>query len=67
MAKLFRFEKEMSLEDYVIAEVCANYGTHTKITVPVLKHILDVCEIAYKRKATKEEMIRQLYEYYRDW
>lgn len=67
MAKLFRFEKEMSLEDYVIAEVCANYGTHTKITIPILKHILDACEITYKRKATKEEMIHQLYEYYLDW
>ena len=67
MAKLIRFEKEMALEEYVIAEVCANYGTHTKITIPVLKHILDVCEITYKKKATKEEMIRQLYEYYQDW
>ena len=67
MAKLIRFEKEMTLEEYVIAEVCANYGTQTRVTVPVLKHILDVCEITYKKNATKEEMIRQLYEYYQDW
>ena len=64
MAKLIRFEKEMTLEEYVIAEVCANYGTQTRVTVPVLKHILDVCEITYKKNATKEEMIRQLYEYF---
>lgn len=67
MAKLIRFDKEMSLEEYVIAEVCANYGAQTRVTVPVLKNILDVCEIAYKKNATKEAMIRQLYEYYQDW
>lgn len=67
MAKLIRFEKEMTLEEYVIAEVCANYGTQTRVTISVLKHILDVCEITYKKNATKEEMIRQLYEYYQDW
>ena len=67
MAKLIRFEKEMSLEEYVIAEVCANYGTQTRVTAPVLKHILDVYEISYKKNATKEEMIRQLYEYNQDW
>lgn len=67
MAKLIRFEKEMTLEEYVIAEVCANYGTQTRVTVSVLKRILDVCEITYKKNATKEEMIRQLYEYYQDW
>ena len=47
MAKLIRYEKEVSLEEYVIAEVCANYGTQTRVTVPVLKHILDVYEITY--------------------
>ena len=67
MAKLIRFEKEMTLEEYVIAEVCANYGVHTRVTVPILKHILDACEIPYKKSATKEEMIYQLYEYYQDW
>lgn len=67
MAKLIRFDKEMSLEEYVIAEVCANYGTQTRVTVPVLKNILDVCEITYKKNATKEAMIRQLYDYYQDW
>lgn len=67
MAKLIRFDKEMSLEEYVIAEVCANYGTQTRVTVPVLKRILDVCEITYKKNTTKEEMIRQLYEHYQDW
>lgn len=67
MAKLIRFEKEMTLEEYVIAEVCANYGTQTRVTIPVLKHVLDVCEITYTKNATKEEMIRQLYEYYQDW
>ena len=67
MAKLIRFEKEMTLEEYIIADVCANYGTQTRITVPVLKHILNVCEMDYKKNATKEEMIRKLYEYYEDW
>lgn len=67
MAKLIRFDKEMSLEEYVIAEVCANYGTCTRVTVSTLKSILDVCEITYKKNATKEAMIRQLYEYYQDW
>lgn len=67
MAKLIRFDKEMTLEEYVIAEICANYGTQTRVTVPVLKRILDVCEITYKKSATKEEMIHQLYEYYQDW
>lgn len=67
MAKLIRFEKEMSLEEYVIAEVCANYGIHTRITVPILKSILDTYEITYKKNATKEEMTLQLYEYYQDW
>lgn len=67
MAKLIRFEKEMALEEYVIAEVCANYGRQTRVTVPVLKHILEACEISYKKSATKKEMIYQLYEYYQDW
>lgn len=67
MAKLIRYEREMTIEEYVIAEVCANYGVHTRITAPVLKHILDGCEITYKKNASKEEMTRQLYEYYQDW
>lgn len=67
MAKLIRFEKEMSIEEYVIAEVCANYGTQTRVTSSVLKYMLDSCEILYKKNATKEEMIRQLYGYYKDW
>lgn len=67
MTKLIRFEKEMSLEEYVIAEVCANYGVHTRVTSSVLKDILDNCEISYKKNATKEDMIRKLYDYYEDW
>lgn len=67
MAKLIRFDKELSLEEYVIAEVCANYGTQTRITSNVLKRMLDVCEITYKKNATKEDMIRKLYDYYEDW
>ena len=35
MSKLICFEKEMSLEEYVITEVCANYGTQTRVTVAV--------------------------------
>lgn len=67
MAKIIRFDREMSLEEFVIAEVCANYGTQTRVTVPVLKHILDIYEIPYKKNVTKEEMLRQLYEYFKDW
>jgi len=67
MAKLIRFEKEMSLEEYVIAEVCTNYGTQTRVQSSDLKRMLEACEIVYKKSATKEEMIRQLYEYFNDW
>lgn len=67
MAKLIRFDKELSLEEYVIAEVCVNYGMQTRITSNVLKRMLDVCEITYKKNATKEDMIRKLYDYYEDW
>lgn len=67
MAKLIRFGKEMSLEEYVIAEGCANYGSHTSVTIPVLKQILDKQKIPYKKSATKEELIRRLYEYCQDW
>jgi len=67
MAKLIRFDKEMNLEEYVIAEVCANYGTQTRVTSNVLKNMLDECEITYKKNITKEEMIRKLYDYYEDW
>ena len=63
MAKLIRFDKELSLEEYVIAEVCVNYGMQTRITSNVLKRMLDVCEITYKKNATKEDMIRKLYDY----
>ena len=67
MAKLIRMEKEMTMEEYVMKEVCSNYGINNRITVPVMKNILDVCEISYKKNTTKEEMIRKLYEYYQDW
>lgn len=67
MAKLIRFEKEVSLEEYVIAEVRANYGISTRITVSVLKHMLDECKISYKNNATKEQMVYQLHEHYKDW
>lgn len=67
MANLIRFDKKISLEEYVIAEVCANYGTCTRVTVSTLKSILDVCGLSYKKNATKEEMIYQLYEYYQSW
>jgi len=67
MAKLIRYEKEMSLEEYVIAEVCANYGTQTRVTASYLKKMLDACKVSYKKGATKEDMIRKLYEHYQDW
>lgn len=67
MANLIWFGKQVSLEEYVVVNVCANYGVHTRVTTEVLRDILETCGVTCKKSATKEKMIYQLYEHYQEW
>lgn len=67
MAKLILFGKEVTIEEYVKGIVTKNDGVSTYIQKHVLYSYLENCEISYKKSATKEQLLNQLYEHYGNW
>lgn len=61
---LRRFEQEVTLEEYVIAEITSNYGTHTRTQKVDLMKTLAELDIKYNKSDNKEKMLRLLAEHY---